>query len=286
MRTMTNKKVGRGSAGRIINFLVLCGIAVFMVLPMIYTVGSSFKPLNELWVYPPRFLPQNPTWNNYQDLVTVMNNSLVPFSRYIFNTLLIAAVGTAGNVLLSSLSAYAFSKRRFPGQRALFEIVKLALMYSVVVMGIVRFLLISWFGWLNSYLAYIVPAFATSLGLYLMKQFMDQMIPDSVLEAARIDGAGEMHIFFRIVMPMVKSAWVTLIIFSFQDLWATGATNVVYSENLKTLNYALSQILAGGVARTGIGTAAAVLMMIVPLLVFIVAQSNVIETMATSGMKD
>ena len=279
-------RMNRSVSGYIANLLVLCAIGAVMVLPLIYTVGSALKPLNELWIYPPTFWPRHATLKNFKDLLILMNNSLVPFSRYLFNTAFIAVVGTTGNVIFSSICAYAFSKRRFPGRRALFEVVRLSLMYSATVTGIVSFLVLSWLGWLNTYLAYIIPAFATSLGLYLMKQFMDQMVPDAVIEAAKIDGAGEMKVLFQIVMPMVKSAWITLIIFSFQGLWATGTTAFIYDENLKTFNYALSQILAGGVVRTGVGTAAAVIMMVVPLAVFIFMQSNVMETMATSGMKD
>lgn len=139
---------------------------------------------------------------------------------------------------------------------------------------------------INTYSALILPAFASSLGLYLMKQFMETSIPDSLLEAARIDGSGEWHTFWRIVMPLVKPAWMTLIIFSFQGLWNTGGNVLIQDEELKTLNYALSQIVSGGIARTGTAAAATIVMMIVPVAVFLVTQSNVVETMSTSGMKD
>lgn len=278
--------VNRSMGGNIANLLFLFLIALFMVLPLVYTVSSSLKPLNELWIYPPRFFVDNPTGKNFKDLVVLMNNSLVPFSRYIFNTVFIATVGTAGHVILSSVCAYAFSKRRFTGQRVIFKVVVLTLMFNATVLAIPSFLVISSLGFLDSYLAYIVPAFGAPIGLYLMKQFMDQMVPYSLIEAAKLDGAGERIVIFRIVMPIVKSAWITLIIFSFQALWATGGNNYIYAENLKTFNYALSQILAGGVARAGVGAAAAVLMMIVPAIVFLVAQGNVLQTMATSGMKD
>ena len=124
------------------------------------------------------------------------------------------------------------------------------------------------------------------MGLYLMKQFMETTVPDSLLEAARIDGAGNTRIFFRIVMPLSKSAWLTLILFSFQGLWNKGANPAIQSEKLKTLSYAISQISSAGLARAGVAAAATVVMMILPIFVFIITQSNVIETMATSGMKD
>lgn len=276
----------RSLGGYIATLIFLLACAVFMVLPLIYTVASSLKPLSELWVYPPRFTVDNPTTENFKTLVTLMNNSLVPMSRYIFNTGFIAAVGTAGNVILSSVCAYAFALRKFPGQKAMFKIIVLTLMFNTTVTQIPTFLIMSALGWLDSYLAYIIPAFATPMGFYLMRQFIGQMVPISLVEAAKLDGAGELTIVFRIVMPVVKSAWITLIIFSFQGLWAVGENVYIYQENMKTFNYALQQILAGGIARTGAAAAAAVLMMTVPAVIFIVSQSNVLETMAASGMKD
>lgn len=257
-----------------------------MILPMVYTVSTSLKPLDELWTFPPQFLVQNPTLKNFSDLMRLMSSSIVPFSRYIFNTVLISVAGTAGNVVLSSMCAYGFSKLRVPGTNVMFNMVVLALMFSGTVTAIPSFLIIRSLGWINSYAALIVPAFSAPLGLYLMKQFMEQMVPDTVLEAARIDGAGEYQIFFRIVMMIVKPAWLTLIIFAFQSLWSMGGNIYIYDEQLKTFNYALSQIMAGGLARAGAGAAAAVITLLVPLIVFITVQSNVVETMATSGMKD
>jgi ABC-type glycerol-3-phosphate transport system permease component len=184
------------------------------------------------------------------------------------------------------LCAYVLSKHKFPGKGIMFSMVVLSLMFSGVVTQIPNFIIIASLGWIDTYKALIIPAFASSLGLYLMKQFMDQMIPDAILESARIDGASEWKIFWTIAMPMVKPAWLTLIIFSMQGLWGIGANHFIQSEELKTLNYALSQILAGGIARTGTGSAAAVLMMIVPIIVFIISQSKIIETMSASGMKE
>ena len=280
------KLKNRSLTGYIVNLLFLLLFAVFTALPLVYTICSSLKPLNELWIYPPRFFVSNPTFDNFSDLVTLMNNSLTPMSRYIFNTCLIAVVGTAGNVIISSVCAYAFAMRKFPGQKIIFRIIVLTLMFNTAVTQIPTFLIISSLGWLDSYLAYIIPAFATPMGFYLMRQFIQQMVPYSLLEAAKLDGAGEIKLIFRIVMPIVKSAWITLIIFSFQGLWAIGENTYIYEESMKTFNYALQQILAGGVARAGVGAAAAVIMMAVPAVVFIVSQSNVLETMATSGMKD
>ncbi len=183
------------------------------------------------------------------------------------------------------MCAYAFSKHHFPGRNFFFNLVVITLMFNATVTQIPNFIIISGLNWLDTYLPYIVPAFAMPIGLYLMKQFIDQMIPDALLEAARIDGAGEVRIICRIVMPNIKPAWVTLIILCFQTLWATGGNVYIYDESLKTFNYALSQILAGGIARAGVGAAAAVIMLIVPSIMFLLSQSQVLETMSTSGMK-
>ncbi len=279
-------RLNRSLGGNVLIALFLAVLGLFMALPMIYAVCSSLKPLDELWIFPPRFLVRHPTLKNFSDLFTLMAQSWVPFLRYVFNTVLVSVLGTAGHVLIASLAAYALSKHDFYGRSFLFKLVELSLMFSAAVTAIPSYLIMTRLHMINTYWSLILPAFSGSLGLFLMKQFMDSMIPGTVLESARLDGAGEWRIFRAIVMPMVKPAWLTLIVFSFQGLWNIGTTTYIYSEKLKTLNYAISQILAGGIARAGAGAAAAVMMMVVPVLVFVVTQSSVIETMSTSGMKE
>ena len=277
-----NRSAG-GDAGMFI-FLLICALA--MSLPVIYAIGQSFKPLDELWLFPPHFFPRHWVIDNYSDLFRLMGDSWVPFSRYIFNTVFISVVGTAGNVLLSSYAAYAISKIPFPGRNFLFQTIVYSLMFNATVTSITNFLLMSWLGMIDTYWAVIVPAFCTTFGLYLMKQFMETSVPDEVLESARLEGAGENKIFWKIAMPMVKPAWITLIIFAFKDLWNSGASTYIYCEELKTFNYAISQLVTSGVARTGVSAASTIVMMIVPCTVFYLTQSNVIQTMSTSGMKD
>ena len=287
LRTRKHKVVLSRSAGGdagITIILVLLG--AFMFLPMVYVVMQSLKPLDELWMYPPKFYVVSPTFRNYKDLFTLMNISWVPFSRYIFNTVLVSVAGTAGHLFLASLAAYALAKIKFPGRDLMFQTVQMSLMFNATVTAITQFILMSALGWLDSYLALIVPAWCSSLGLYLMKQFMDTNVNDSVLESARLDGSSELRTFVVIAMPMVKPAWLTLIVYSFQGLWNSGSSIYIYSEQLKTFNYAISQILAGGVVRAGAGAASVVIMMLVPIMVFVITQSNIIETMSSSGMKD
>jgi ABC-type glycerol-3-phosphate transport system permease component len=215
-----------------------------------------------------------------------MGDSWVPFSRYNFNTVFISVGGTFGNLVLSSLAAYALAKIDFPGNQFFFQLIQKSLMFTSLVTGIVNFITLSMLGWIDTYLAIIVPAWCSTLGLYLMKQFMESNVTTEVLESSRLDGASELRTFWSIAMPMVKPGWLTLIVYSFQGLWNSGASSFIYSEQLKTLNYAISQITAGGIARSGASAAATVVMMLVPILVFVISQSNIIETMGSSGMKD
>ncbi len=287
LRTRNHKVVlnrSRGGDAGITVMLSLLGI--FMFLPMLYVVMQSLKPLDELWMFPPRFYVVSPTLSNYSDLLTLMNTSWVPFSRYIFNTVFVSVVGTTGNLFLSSMAAYAMAKIKFPGGKLMFKTVRTSLMFHATVTSTTSFLIMSNLHLIDTYWARIIPAWATSLGLYLMKQFMETGVTDAVLESARLDGASELRTYWTIAMPMVKPAWLTLIVYSFKDLWNAGASMYIQSEQLKSFNYAIQQVMAGGIKRAGAGAASTVIMMIVPITVFIITQSNIIETMGSSGMKD
>lgn len=287
LRTRKHKVVLNRSAGGDIGItIMLIILGAFMVLPMIYVISQSLKPLDELWMFPPRFLVSHPTGKNFSDLFKLMDTSWVPFSRYIFNTVFISVVGTAGNLFISSLAAYAMAKIKFPGGRVMFKSVRTSLMFHATVTSITNFVIMRELHMIDTYAALIVPAFCTSLGLYLMKQFMDTNVPYDIIESAHLDGASEFRTFWVIAMPMVKPAWLTLIIYSFKDLWNSGTSIYIHSEQLKSFNYAIKQIAAGGIKRAGASAAATVIMMLVPIIVFVIAQSNVIETMGSSGMKD
>ena len=287
LRTRNHKVVLNRSAGGDAGITVMLTIlGIFMFLPMLYVVMQSLKPLDELWMFPPRFYVVNPTLSNYTDLLTLMNTSWVPFSRYIFNTVFVSVVGTTGNLFFSSMAAYAMAKIKFPGGKAMFKTVRTSLMFHATVTATTSFLIMSGLNLIDTYWARIIPAWATSLGLYLMKQFMESGVTDAVLESARLDGASELRTYWTIAMPMVKPAWLTLIVYSFKDLWNAGASMYIQSEQLKSFNYAIQQVMAGGIKRAGAGAASTVIMMIVPITVFVITQSNIIETMGSSGMKD
>lgn len=287
LRTRKHKVVLSRSAGGDLGITVmLVVLGIFMFIPLYYVVIQSFKPLDELWMFPPRFIVMKPTFKNYKDLFVQMNVSWVPFSRYIFNTVFVSVVGTIGNLFFSSLAAYGFAKIPFPGRKWMFKTIRTSLMFHSTVTSITSYFIMSRLGWVDTYLAKIIPAFCTTLGLYLMKQFMDTNVSEAVLESSRLDGASELRTFWVIAMPMVKPAWLTLIIYCFQGLWNAGASMYIQSEQLKSFNYAIQQIVAGGIKRAGAGAAATVIMMMVPILVFVITQSNIIETMGSSGMKD
>ena len=263
---LVHKRLNRSFGGDIPIIVFLTIIALAMALPIVYAVGNAFKPLEEFWMFPPHFWPENPTLQNFRDMIFLVGNSTVPFTRYLFNTVFITVVGTAGLIILASMCAFPLAKRKFPGSKS--------------------YMVMSRLHMVDTYWAIIIPAFGLPIGLYLMKQFMEQMIPDSLLEAAVLDGAGDPTIFLKIVMPLVRPAWLTLIIFSVQNLWGIGQNVLIYSEELKTLAYSLSQFSTGGLARAGVGGAVNFVMLLVPIMVFILTQSNITQTMATSGMKD
>ena len=279
------KRLNRSYGGDafIITIIVLFGL--FFAYPLVYAINNAFKPLNEIFLFPPRLFVRRPTLNNFQDLFVLMSKSWVTFSRYIFNTVFITAVGTVGLIIFASMGAFVVSKYKFPGSRIFFQGVIITLMFSGYVTAIPNYLVMTRLGWVDTYLSVIIPAFAMPMGFFLLKQFIDT-IPNTLLEAAMVDGAKEWRIFLYIVLPMIKPAWLTVMIFSVQGLWNARASNFIYSEQLKTLPYALSQIITGGIARAGVGAAVTLFVMVVPLVCFILAQSNVLQTMASSGIKE
>ena len=282
---ITRRHPNRSIAGDIGIYLLLILFGLAMLFPLIYLVGSSLKPLDELFRFPPPVWPRNPTMDNFSDLFVTLGQSYVPFSRYLVNTVFITAVGTFGHLVIASMAAFVLAKYDFPGGKAFFTIVTTCLMFSGYVTGIPNYLIMSNLGMIDTYWALILPAFAAPIGLFLMKQTMETL-PTALIEAATIDGANQMRIFWSIVMPNVKPAWLTMIIFSVQGLWNNSAATVIYSESRKTLVYALSQIQASGIARTGQMAAANVIVVSVPIIIFILSQSQVLETMASSGIKE
>ncbi len=278
------KRINRSLWGDIVVFLLLLIVALFMALPFVYTIIQAFKPFEELFAFPPRFYVVNPTLDNFRDLFIVTANSWVPFSRYVFNSVFVSLIGTTSHVIVASLCAYPIAKHEFPGRKGIFNVIQLSLLFNGTVTALPTYIIMSGLGWINTYWSLIIPAIGGAFGMFLMKQFMEG-IPTPLLEAARIDGANEWTIFWKVVMPNVKPAWLTLVIFSFTGLWNSTGGSYIFDEQLKMLPTALSQIASAGIARMGVGMAASLLLLIPPIATFILSQSRIIETMSTAGIK-
>lgn len=283
---MGSRKINRSKGGTITLLIVLLFFAAFMVLPIVLAISNSLKPLNELWEFPPKLYPKEPTLKNFSDMFNIMASSLVPFSRYIFNTVMITVLGTCGNLLISAMCAYPLAKKKFPGHRVIFKVIEMTLMFNSTVTAIPCYVIMAKLHWIDEYKALIVPAFASTLGLYLIKQFMESSVPDTLIEAASIDGANQWKTFWSIVVPCAKPAILTQVLLSVQALWNLGTSTYIFSDEKKTLSYALGQIVAGGVSRAGVGAAVTVFMMIVPITIFVLCQGNIMDTMSTSGLKE
>ena len=282
---LKRRQPNRSRIGDFIIYFFLILVALMMVFPLVFAINNALKPLDELFMFTPKVFAQNPTLDNFSDLFVTMGKSWVTFPRYVFNAVFITVVGTAGHLILASMAAFVLAKYDFPGGKTFFKLVTVALMFSGYITAIPNYLIINELGWIDTYWAIIIPAFASPMGLFLMKQFMEGL-PMSLIEAAKIDGANEWKVFISIVMPNVKPAWLTMIIFSVQGLWNNQAATFIYSEEKKTLVYALQQIQSGGIARTGQAAAVTVVVMAVPILIFILSESQILETMASSGLKD
>ena len=280
------KQYTRSRVGNAFYFAFLLAAGAFSILPMIYCICTSFKPLDELLIFPPRFFVQRPTWENYLALPNLLAKLRVPLSRYLFNSLFVSGVATALHVIAASMAAFAFSKSKLRCRMPLFLLVQFGLLYNAYTLAVPQYLIFSKLHMIDTYWVYIIPAIPSAMGAFLMKQYMDDSIPDALLEAGKIEGAGIFRIFWSIVMPIIKPAWMTLILFSFRDMWAIIPSGTIFSEELKTLPYVMSTITAGGLARAGSAMAATVILMIPPILVYMLSQRNVIETMSSAGIKD
>lgn len=279
------KKVSRSVGGTIILGMLVALAGILMALPIVYIISSAFKPLEELFLFPPRFFPQNPTLSNFKDMSSLLSSLWVTFDRYVYNSIIVSVIATVGYLFIATLAAYPLAKHQFKGKKLINEAIVVALMFNTAVTGLVQYLLMSMLKMIDTYAAMILPAFASTMGVFLCVQYLSTL-PDVMLEAAKIDGAGEFRIFFNIVMPNIKPVLFTILIFQFQSAWNISPSNVVYREELKTLPLVLSQLSSGGIARSGVSSAAALIMIIPPIAVFILSQSNVMETMTHSGIKD
>lgn len=280
------KRYTRSKAGNFFYVLFLILFGSFSVLPLIYCIVTAFKPLEELLVYPPKLYVVNPTLQNFMALPDLLSNLKIPLSRYIFNSFFVTVITTLLYVFIAAMAAFTLAKSKIRGRRVFFLVVQLALLFNGTTLSVPLYLIYSWLGIIDTYWVMILPYIASTMGVFLMKQYMESALPDALMEAAEIDGAGPVRIFFEIAMPIVKPCWLTLTMFGFRDVWAAIPDGTVFNEALKTLPTIMSQVTAGGIARSGSAMAVTVIMMVPPILVYLVSQSNVIEAMSSAGIKE
>ena len=281
----SNRQAGRKYGGSVVIFLFLALLGLFMFLPIYLTVIMSIKPVEELFVFPPKLYAVRPTLDNFRDMFRVLHQNRVPFSRYVFNSIFVTVTVTVLQCVFSSMAAFVLAKCKFPGSKFIIGVIVVALLYQSSVIYIMQYIVMAKLHMIDTYMALIFPAIASPMGLFLMRQSISQ-VPDSMIEAAKVDGAGLFRICWQIVIPNQKPALMTLIIFAFQGAWNIQTGSVVFREQYKTLPTVVTQAASSGLARAGVAMAAAVFLLIPPIVIFMLAQRQVIETMAHSGIKE
>ena len=278
------KRVSRSAAGNVTVIIFLLIFGVFMILPLYYMVVSALKPTSELFYFPPKFYVIKPTLRNFLTLIKLQAQSDVPFERYLLNSVFVTVVSTVGYVLLASMAAYALSKHKFPLKNAITKSVVFAILFRPEVTSVPLYILMVKAHIIDNYWALILPAMSGSFGVFLLQQFLDN-VPNEMIEAARIDGASEFVIYRKLIMPMLKPAWMTVVIFTFISIWNTTAAQFIYSEDMKMLPAMLSSLSTAGITRAGVAAAVGVLMMFPSVVIFLLSQNSIVETMAHSGLK-
>lgn len=281
----SNRQAGRKKGGTVVLAVFLSIMGLFMIMPIYLTIVMSIKPVEELFIFPPKLYAVNPTLDNFRDMFRVLKSSRVPFSRYLFNSAAVTVSVTVLQCITSSMAAFVLAKFRFPASRAINSIIVVSLLYQSNVIYIMQYMVMAEMRLIDNPLALILPSVASPIGLFLMRQSISQ-IPDSMIEAAKVDGAGLFRICWQIVMPNQKPALMTLIIFAFQSAWNIQGESLVFQEQYKTLPTAVMQAASAGLSRAGVAMAAAVFLLVPPVIVFMLAQRQVIETMAHSGIKE
>ncbi len=280
------KRYTRSKVGNFFYFFFIIAAGCVSILPLIYCICTSLKPLDEILIFPPRFFVHRPTIANYAALPELLSNLRVPLSRYIFNSLFVTLSTTFLYVVVASMAAFVLCKSKIKYKSVIFYIVQFSLLFNAYTLSVPQYLIFTWMNIIDTFWVYILPHFASTMGVFLMKQYMEGALPNALLEAAKIDGAGYYRIFWTIVMPIVKPMWLTLTLFTFRDVWASIPNGTIFSETLKTLPTIMSQITAGGIARSGSSMAVTCILMIPPIVVYMISQSNVMESMSSAGIKE
>lgn len=267
--------------------IALVLIGAVMVLPLLYMVVNAFKPYDEFFLWPPRFWVRRPTLEHFANLVMSTDASVVPVSRYVFNSVFVTALTVSLILVVQSMAAFPLAKHRFPGRRIIYVLNMAAFMFATEVVQIPRFLVVNALGMVDTYWALIIPLLAQPFMVFLLVQYMGE-VPEALLEAARMDGANHWYVYSRVVMPLIRPALATVLIFTFIAIWRDGFSPIIYvrTEALKTLPVVMSTIFGGGVGRAGPAAAASFLMTAPTVVIFVLLQRHVLSTMAYSGIKE
>jgi len=269
-------------------YIALTPMVLLSLLPILYIVFTAFKPIGELFAYPPKFITLRPTFDNFRKLFEASENTVFPLSMYLFNSVVSTVLVVFLGMAIALCAAYVLSKKRFRGREFIFKMNTLSMMFVATAVSIPRYLVVKEVGLLDSFFANVVPMLALPVGVFLLKQFVDQL-PDALVEAAKIDGANDYQIIWKIVLPIVKPAMSTVAILLFQHSWnSMEASNLfINTESLKTFAFYMNSLSnsGNGVAGVGMSAAAALLMFLPNVILFVIMQSKVMSTMAHSGLK-
>ena len=268
--------------------ILLLPLTVFMALPIVFIINHAFKPMEELFAFPPTFFVKNPTLDNFTKLIKFSRTSGIPLSRYLFNSFAVTVITVLLSLLLTTMSAFALSKIRFRGRETMMKINQLAIMFVATAVLIPRYLVICNLGLIDTVWAHVLPLLAMPVALFLVKQFADQ-VPDSLIEAAHLDGANDFQVYLKVVIPIIKPAIATATVLVFQQVWTNMETSSYFTndESMKTLTFYMNTLVNANntVAGQGVAAAASLIMFLPNLILFIFCQSSVMNTMATSGIK-
>ncbi|MCQ6557469.1 carbohydrate ABC transporter permease [Paenibacillus mendelii] len=283
------RRMRRLSLSSVLLIAGLTGLALFMLIPIVYIFNHAFKPLDEMFLFPPRILVQEPTIVNFEKLFFATSGDVVPFTRYLFNSIIIAVITIFCVITVSSMAGYAIAKLRFGLKGLIMGLIYISLMFAAETVSIPRYLIISGLGINDTYFAHILPFLASPVAVFLMMAFIGQ-IPNDLIEAAKLDGASEVAIFNRIVMPLAAPAVATIAILTFQGVWGDVEASTLYvqDEALKNIAYYVQTLVSGAqnnVAGQGLMAAASLLMFLPNLIIFLVFQKRVMQTMLHSGVK-
>jgi len=274
--------------GQIKIIILILPLVIFMAMPLIFIANHAFKPMEELFAFPPTFFVRNATMDNFTKLIKFSRTAGIPLSRYVFNSIIVTILTVGLSLLFTTCAAFALAKIKFKGRNLMMQINQIALMFVAVAVLIPRYLVVCQLGMIDSIWAHILPLVAYPVALFLVKQFVEQ-VPDSLIEAAYMDGATDMQVYWKLIIPMIKPAIATASILVFQQVWTNMETSNYYinADNMKTLTFYMNTLVNANntVSGQGIAAAATLIMFVPNLVLFIILQNSVMNTMAHSGIK-